>query len=86
MNIDGFPGCCSVSVVYDISIGATPKPGYPLDYGSKHFVVVVAEYQQEGFNKLCAEHTLISTSPPFMGNHGKKLSVCTFKIGTGKKS
>lgn len=46
--------------------------------------VIVAEDQRTGFDRLLAKHTLVSTSPPFMGNHFKLLSVCVFKIGKNK--
>lgn len=86
-RISEFPGCCSVSVLNRLSEGIDFDYNYnecALNQGSGRFVAIIGDHQGTAYAQLCKKYTLESQSNPFMGNHGRKLIVCVFKI-RGKK-
>ena len=85
--VSTFPGCCSVSVLYSFvgGIDIPTRDKYQLELGSGRFVSIIAEHQETAYRQLCEKYTLESQSNPFMGNHGKQLIVCVFKIKKDKK-
>ena len=85
-RVDGFPGCCSVNVLHRFSGGIIPEYNEPLlDAGSGRFVSIIGDHQGQAYAQLCEKYQLESQSHPFMGNHGRKLIVCVFKIKKDKK-
>jgi hypothetical protein len=89
-RVNGFPGCCSVNVLHRFSDGITAKDDYgyyrpQLDNGSGRFVSIIGDHQKVAYDALCKKYILESQSHPFMGNHGRKLIVCVFKIKKDKK-
>ena len=80
-NVTNFPGCCSVTVLHGLTYGITlPLWGDPLNKGSGRFVSIIGDHQKTAYDQLCKKYKLESQSNPFMGNHGRKLIVCVFKI------
>lgn len=87
-RVTDFPGCCSVTVLHRFSEGIGIGPyglNGPLNKGSGRFVAIIGDHQGTAYAQLCKKYTLESQSNPFMGNHGRKLIVCVFKIKKDKK-
>jgi hypothetical protein len=79
------PGCCSVTVLYQFSGGITINGwNKTLNKGSGRFISIIGDHQKTAYDRLCKKYTLESQSNPFMGNHGRKLIVCVFKIAKEK--
>jgi hypothetical protein len=87
-RVSDFPGCCSVTVLHRLNEGINIHDQWEqadLNHGSGRFVAIIGDHQGTAYTQLCAKYKLESQSNPFMGNHGRKLIVCVFKIKKDKK-